>query len=95
MLDAQHDKDGDHTNIQVAVQQLIHRNPDVDIFTRVRRSDRHLTGTIHAPRKCGIKAGKGDFLFTGRMRLGKPTLRCAPYFEQWQRLSALAECVYK
>lgn len=95
MLGAQHEEEGDHTNIQVAVVQLIHQSAQLDLFTRVRRSDRHLTGTIHAPRKCGVKAGKGDFLFTGRLRLGKPVLRCAPYFDQWQKISAMAECVYK
>ncbi|XP_076449188.1 meteorin-like protein [Babylonia areolata] len=80
------------THIQVAVAQLIHQNAPV--FRRVRRDDRFLYGTVHAPAKCGIRPGHGNFLFTGRMRLGKPKLRCAPFYEDWLKISADAECVY-
>ncbi|KAK7113222.1 meteorin-like protein [Littorina saxatilis] len=92
MHKADEDSGTDHTKVQVAVAQLIHQNSPV--FNRVRRDDRYLYGTIHVPGKCGVKAGKGDFLFTGRMRLGKPKLRCAPFFKDWLRISSLAECVY-
>ena len=85
-------ENSDHTLIDVAVAQLIHQNTPV--FRRRRRDDRFLLGTILAPSKCGIRVDKGDFLFTGRMRLGKAKLRCAPFFKDWLRISAMAECVY-
>ena len=87
-----HVDSSDHTQVEVAVAQLVHQTSPV--FQRVRRDDRFLYGTIRVPSKCGVRAGKGDFLFTGRMRLGKAKLRCAPYYEDWLKISTLAECAY-
>ncbi|KAL8585734.1 hypothetical protein ACOMHN_056363 [Nucella lapillus] len=95
---------GDLTLLEVAAEQLIHQTSP--IFTRQRRQHPHLLGLIHAPAKCHVHrpppgTGRGaagsvppHFLFTGRMRLGKAKLRCAPYFEDWLQISKFAECVY-
>ena len=44
------------------------------------------SGTIVAPHKCGIRYGQGDFLFVGRMRLGRALLQCAPRMEEFTDL---------
>ena len=82
------------TEIKVAVATLVHQN--VELFQRLDREDKFLHGSILAPAHCGIQAGKGndEFLFTGRMRLGQARLRCAPFYKDWLRISAQAECVY-
>ncbi|XP_077109712.1 meteorin-like protein [Ranitomeya variabilis] len=43
-------------------------------------------GHIKTPLECGVKAGSGDFLFTGRMHFGEPRLGCAPRYRDFQRI---------
>lgn len=43
-------------------------------------------GVIIMPHKCGIKHGAGEFLFMGRVRLGRAVLGCAPRAGQFQTL---------
>ena len=43
-------------------------------------------GAIRAPRKCKIRHGKGQFLFTGRVRLGIAFLQCAPRLQDFQEI---------
>ncbi|CAH2292063.1 meteorin [Pelobates cultripes] len=43
-------------------------------------------GHIRTPLECGVKAGFGDFLFTGRMHFGEPRLGCAPRYRDFQRI---------
>ncbi|KAM8946430.1 meteorin-like protein [Pelodytes ibericus] len=43
-------------------------------------------GLIWTPLECGVKAGSGDFLFTGRMHFGEPRLGCAPRYRDFQRI---------
>jgi hypothetical protein len=84
----------DSTDLEVAVAQLIHQNEDV--FQRLNRNDKFLYGNIQAPSRCGIHTGSGSdyFLFTGRMRLGEAKLGCAPFYNDWLKISSRAECVY-
>jgi hypothetical protein len=84
----------DSTDLEVAVAQLIHQNEDV--FQRLNRNDKFLYGNIQAPSSCGIHTGSGSdyFLFTGRMRLGEAKLGCAPFYNDWLKISSRAECVY-
>lgn len=82
-----HDNIG-KTKIDVEVAQIIrHTGPH---FSRPRR-DSALTGTILAPRKCGVTKGDGLFLMTGRVRLGELTMGCAPYLEEWEAIVNRAE----
>ncbi|XP_044103071.1 meteorin-like protein [Neovison vison] len=41
--------------------------------------------------ECGVRPGRGDFLFTGHMRFGEARLGCAPRFRDFQRLYRDAE----
>ncbi|XP_067672915.1 meteorin-like protein [Haliotis asinina] len=50
-----------------------------------------LKGVVHAPVRCGIRHGEGQFLFTGRVRLGQPMLQCAPRYEQWRAVLKMAQ----
>ncbi|KAG8182525.1 hypothetical protein JTE90_002063 [Oedothorax gibbosus] len=53
-------------------------------------------GLVHRPLHCGTRAGKGEFLFLGRWRLGDPVLGCAPRWSEWKKVrkrADLAECV--
>ncbi|XP_063817083.1 meteorin-like protein isoform X2 [Pseudophryne corroboree] len=43
-------------------------------------------GHVGTPLECGVKAGLGDFLFTGRMHFGEPRLGCAPRYRDFQRI---------
>ncbi|XP_013387423.1 meteorin-like protein [Lingula anatina] len=69
-------------------------------ITRFKRQSFHgdikYTGSVVAPLKCGIRHGEGDFLFTGRMRLGKLRLQCAPLLKDWERLKhqAIKQGIY-
>ncbi|KAM9296466.1 meteorin-like protein [Gastrophryne carolinensis] len=43
-------------------------------------------GRIRTPLECGVKAGQGEFLFTGRLHFGMPRLGCAPRYRDFQRI---------
>lgn len=43
-------------------------------------------GQIRTPLECGVRAGLGEFLFTGRMHFGEPRLGCAPRYRDFQRI---------
>lgn len=55
------------------------------------------TGRVDVPIQCGARAGEGEFLVMGVMRLGKPILRCAPRHSEWVKIAkaarANAQCV--
>lgn len=55
------------------------------------------TGRVDVPIQCGARAGEGEFLVMGVMRLGKPILRCAPRHAEWVKIAkaarANAQCV--
>lgn len=42
---------------------------------------------VHVSSKCGVAAGRGEFLISARRRLGSLALACAPRIEQWQRVA--------
>ena len=39
-----------------------------------------------APYSCGMRAGIGEFLFVGQLRLGRMHMRCAPRFEDFSTI---------
>ena len=41
------------------------------------------TGRVKMPLQCGVKPGKGDFLFTGTVRFGEAWLGCAPRYKDF------------
>ncbi|KAK8731409.1 hypothetical protein OTU49_007592 [Cherax quadricarinatus] len=54
-------------------------------------------GRVEVPLQCGARAGDGEFLVMGVMRLGQPLLRCAPRHQEWVTLAlnshSRAQCV--
>lgn len=48
-------------------------------------------GCVTTLLECGVRPGRGEFLFSGHMRFGEAWLRCAPRFEDFQRMYRDAE----
>lgn len=46
----------------------------------------YFEGGIRAPRKCRIRHGNGEFIFTGRIRLGIAFLQCAPRLQDFAEI---------
>ncbi|XP_044153401.1 meteorin-like protein [Bufo gargarizans] len=69
--------------INISVDKLYRQK--VKIF-QPSREGHGWEGHIKTPLECGVKAGLGDFLFTGRMHFGKPRLGCAPRYRDFQRI---------
>ena len=84
----------DHTEIVVAVAKVLRRSvvsshgadvagPGVVSTPHSRRKD--LT-RIYTPLKCKVKAGRGEYVISARVRLGQPRLTCASTIAEWVRL---------
>ncbi len=92
--------DDDKSHIRVSVSKLLSQKESIFRKSDVWSRPHELEGVIHAPLKCGIRHGEGEFLFTGRLRLGQPVLQCAPRYEQWKKVLEEAllqdelECTY-
>ena len=43
-------------------------------------------GSVIAPHKCGMRAGAGQFVFAGRIRLKRGILKCAARSENWRKV---------
>lgn len=69
--------------INISVDKLYRQK--IRIFQPSREGHRW-EGHIKTPLECGVKAGTGDFLFTGRMHFGEPRLGCAPRYRDFQRI---------
>ncbi|ESO87100.1 hypothetical protein LOTGIDRAFT_154590 [Lottia gigantea] len=86
----------DKTKVNIIVDQIV-KTTDEDIF---KRHDNLLEGALFTSVHCGVQKGPGQFLFTGRNRLGQPILTCAPFYDQWIQIQRLAqekgtiECAY-
>lgn len=57
---------------------------DGHLATRAPQSP--LRGVLVSSGKCGISKGKGQFLFLGKIRLGRAILHCAPRAEFFHQL---------
>lgn len=48
-------------------------------------------GRVTTLLQCGVRPGRGEFLFTGHMHFGEARLGCAPRFKDFQRTYRDAE----
>lgn len=79
-------KDRDkHSEISVSVSRIV-RQKSPDLFYRISRNSPNLRGKLHTPRKCEVSRGVGDYLFTGRLRLGQLHVTCATYIKEWENI---------
>lgn len=69
--------------INISVDKLYRQK--IRIF-QPSREGHSWEGHVKTPLECGVKAGSGEFLFTGRMHFGEPRLGCAPRYRDFQRI---------
>ncbi|KAM9746201.1 meteorin-like protein [Menidia menidia] len=74
----------EHSSVTVEISRLYRQKTQVFASGGVRV--RSWTGHIKLPRQCGVKAGEGDFLFTGTVRFGEAWMGCAPRYKDFLRL---------
>lgn len=70
------------TRISVKVARVHHQSES--LFTTKRALQDN--ADIHVPIDCGVKKGKGQFMFVGKVQLGLPRLQCAPRLKEWQTI---------
>lgn len=91
MADSKADTSRERSEIIVSAKQVIYqRSPQ--FFQRVKRSDRHLTGTVSVSSECGLRPGADDMLMTGRLRLTALSFTCVTHLHEWRRIQHLVEC---
>ncbi|GFS01277.1 meteorin-like protein [Elysia marginata] len=81
----------ERSDITVSAMQVIHQR-EPHYFQRVKRSDRHLTGTVSVSSQCGLRPGSADMLMTGKLRLTSLAFTCVTYLHEWRRIQHLVEC---
>lgn len=74
----------DRWSVTVEVSRLYRQKSQVFVSGGVRV--RSWTGQIKMPLQCGVKAGEGDFLFTGAVRFGEAWMGCAPRYKDFLRV---------
>ncbi|KAJ8319471.1 hypothetical protein KUTeg_004562 [Tegillarca granosa] len=74
-----------HSEISVSISRIV-RQKNQDLFYRTSRNSPNLQGKLHTPRKCDISRTIGDYLFTGRLRLGQLHVTCAAYIKEWENI---------
>ncbi|XP_074648713.1 meteorin-like protein [Tubulanus polymorphus] len=75
-----------HTEVNVKVNKL-YRQPFIkQPFKTSANHPKIYNGSVYTPTKCHVMYGEGEFLFTGKIRFGRPILQCAPQWEQWVQL---------
>ncbi|KAM4691325.1 meteorin-like protein [Rhinophrynus dorsalis] len=71
------------SNIFVSVHKLYRQKSKIFL---PKKEAEGWEGIIRTPMECGVKAGLGDFLFTGSMHFGEPKLGCAPRYKDFLRI---------
>ncbi|XP_072299346.1 meteorin-like protein [Eucyclogobius newberryi] len=79
----------EHWSVTVEVSRLYRQKTQIFVSGGVRA--RSWTGQIKMPLQCGVKAGEGDFLFTGAVRFGEAWMGCAPRYKDFLRVYDEAE----
>lgn len=78
------EQEEERSSVSVEISRLYRQKTQVFVSGGVRV--RSWTGRIQMPRQCGVKAGEGDFLFTGTVRFGEAWMGCAPRYKDFLRL---------
>ncbi|XP_053426152.1 meteorin-like protein isoform X2 [Nycticebus coucang] len=87
--DVTHEPELQETAIHLRVSRLYRQKSR--IFQPVPEGGSHWQGHVRTLLECGVRPGRGDFLFTGHMRFEEAWLGCAPRFQDFQRMYRDAE----
>ncbi|KAK1877334.1 Meteorin-like protein [Dissostichus eleginoides] len=83
------EQEEEHSTVTVEISRLYRQKTHVFASGGVRV--RRWTGSIKMPPQCGVRAGEGEFLFTGTVRFGEAWMGCAPRYKDFLRLYNEAE----
>ncbi|ELW62356.1 Meteorin-like protein [Tupaia chinensis] len=86
--DVTHEPEQQESAIQLRVSRVYRQKSRV--FQPGPRGG-HWQGHVTTLLECGVRPGRGDFLFTGHMHFGEARLGCAPRFQDFQRVYRDAE----
>lgn len=78
---------GNQTHINIHISRVIRKR--MYVFDSVTTKP-YVTETMTRHKKCQVKKGPGDFLFTGTRRLGTLKLTCSPYLKDWDTVAQRA-----
>lgn len=78
------EQEEEYSSVTVEISRLYRQKTQVFASGGVRV--RTWTGKIKMPHQCRVKAGEGDFLFTGTVRFGEAWMGCAPRYKDFLRL---------
>ncbi|CAL1531317.1 unnamed protein product [Lymnaea stagnalis] len=91
LADVVHNTDNPMSTLTLSIKQVIHQR-EADMFRRVKRSDRHLTGHVTVPKQCKMQSISSDLLMTGRKIFNRLQLKCATYLHDWRMYHHEVEC---
>lgn len=83
------EQEEEHSSVTVEISRLYRQKTQV--FAPGVARARSWTGHIKMPLQCRVRAGEGDFLFTGTVRFGEAWMGCAPRYKDFLRLYYEAE----
>ncbi|KAF4118142.1 meteorin-like protein [Onychostoma macrolepis] len=78
--------DEDQASVVVSVSHVYRQKSRVFVSGGRGRGRGRWTGHVKMPRRCGPRAGQGEFLFTGAVQFGEAWLGCAPLYKDFVRL---------
>ncbi|KAJ4932533.1 meteorin-like protein [Gymnodraco acuticeps] len=83
------EQEEEHSTVTVEISRLYRQK--IHVFASGGVRVRRWTGSIKMPPQCGVRAGEGEFLFTGTVRFGEAWMGCAPRYKDFLRLYNEAE----
>lgn len=97
-----HDLEAQESEVRIEATRVIRQTQTIFQMDKKHTSDEQNTngvtkqgqtykGAVYFPLKCGIRKGEGQFLFIGRVRLGRGLLQCAPRLEDFHEMYKIAE----
>ncbi|XP_073697631.1 meteorin-like protein [Garra rufa] len=80
------DDDEDQVSVVLSLSHVYRQKSRVFMSGGGGRGRGRWTGRVKMLRRCGPRAGQGEFLFTGAVRFGEAWLGCAPLYKDFVRL---------